>query len=408
MPQRTTWEIYEIQHSRGPGYPVRARYQFVDGHGKRRHFATKVRAKLERDKAKALFTQEGKLAAGMDEQHRRDAVQAVKLLPTGWTLTRCVQFVADHIKRTTQVLSIAEAIDRFLVTKEKASQYHSNDLSRRLKRWAETWDQTQPIHSVTKQELETYLSQYSTQNFINHRAALSNLFGYAFKVGAAPENPLSTIEKPRIKRARPAILSDTEFATLLSRARSHDRFDALAWLVLGGLVGLRPYEVLRLEWAGIHFQTREIRIEPGWTKTHRARVIPLQANALEWLRLIAAHTKEKTGRVMPSESTWNNRWQRWRQEEDAPLPLAWWVGKDDILRHSYGTYRAAMLRNSHNLAEEMGNSVTMVRTYYDAVVSPSVAKLWWKIRPAEPRNVVPTKPPRSTRARVLATTESIT
>ena len=47
------------------------RYQFVDGHGRRRHFSTKARAKLERDKAKALFTQEGKLAAGMDEQHRR-------------------------------------------------------------------------------------------------------------------------------------------------------------------------------------------------------------------------------------------------------------------------------------------------------------------------------------------------
>ena len=101
MPQKTTWEIYEIQHCRGSGYPVRSRYQFVDGHGKRRHFATKTRAKLERDKAKALFNQEGKLAAGMDEEHRRDAVQAVKLLPAGWTLTRCVQFVADHVKRTT-------------------------------------------------------------------------------------------------------------------------------------------------------------------------------------------------------------------------------------------------------------------------------------------------------------------
>ena len=32
-----------------------------------------------------------------------------------------------------------------------------------------------------------------------------------------------------------------------------------------------------------------------------------------------------------------------------------------------------------------------VRTYYDAVVSPSVAKLWWKIRPARPKNVVPMK-----------------
>lgn len=54
----------------------------------------------------------------------------------------------------------------------------------------------------------------------------------------------------------------------------------------------------------------------------------------------------------------------------------WWVGKDDVLRHSYGTYLAAILRNSYNLAEEMGNSVAIVRTYYDAVVSPSVAKLW--------------------------------
>jgi integrase len=393
MPQRTTWEIYAIQHCRGPGYPVKDRYQFVDGHGRRRHFSTKARAKLERDKAKVLFTQEGKLAAGMGEQHRRDAVQAVNLLPAGWTLTRCVQFVADHVRRTTQVLSIEEALDRFLMTKEKASDYHSNDLARRLKRWAETTDRTQPIHTVTKQQIESYLAQYSAQNFINHRAALSNLFGYAFKIGATPENPLLTIEKPRIKRARPSVLNDKQFATLLNRARAQRRFDILSWLILGGLVGLRPYEVLRLEWTGIHFQTREIRVEPGWTKTHRARVIPLQPNALEWLRLVAAHKMEKTEKVMPSASTWNNRWRRWRQEKDTPLALPWWVGKDDVLRHSYGTYRAAILRNSHNLAEEMGNSVAIVRTYYDAVVSPSVAQLWWKIRPDRPESAVPRKAP---------------
>jgi hypothetical protein len=50
-----------------------------------------------------------------------------------------------------------------------------------------------------------------------------------------------------------------------------------------------------------------------------------------------------------------------------------------------------MLRNSHNLAEEMGNSITIVRTYYDAVVSPSVAKLWWRITPEQPENAVPRK-----------------
>jgi integrase len=391
MARSEKWVIYKIQHRMTSSSPVVTRYQFTDGRGQRRHFGTQTKAKLEAAKDKALYQQEGKLAAGLNEEQRRDAAQAAKLLPAGWTLTRCAQFVADHVKRTTQVLSIGDAIGRFLVTKEKASQFHSNDLSRRLNKWADTIDRTQPIHSLTKQEIESYLAKYTAQNFINHRAALSNLFGYAHKVGATSENPVLAIDKPRIKRGRPAILSIKEFETLINRARNQKRLDVLGWLVLGGLVGLRPYEALRLEWAGVHFQTREIRIEPGWTKTHRARVIPLQPSALEWLRVIAAHTKEKTGTVMPSESTWNNRWQRWRQEEDAPLPLAWWVGKDDILRHSYGTYRSAILRNSHNLAEEMGNSVKMVRTYYDAVVSPSVAKLWWRIRPAKPKNVIPMK-----------------
>jgi integrase len=127
-------------------------------------------------------------------------------------------------------------------------------------------------------------------------AALSNLFGYAFKIGATPENPLLTIEKPRLKRARPAILNEKEFATLLNHARTQRRFDVLSWLVLGGLVGPRPYEVLRLEWTGIHLQTREIRVEPGWTKTHRARVVPLQPNALEWLRLVAGSYNGEDGK----------------------------------------------------------------------------------------------------------------
>jgi len=89
--------------------------------------------------------------------------------------------------------------------------------------------------------------------------------------------------------------------------------------------------------------------------------------------------------------SYSNRWRRWRQEEDTLLPLPWWVGKDDVLRHSYGKYRAAILRNSHNLAEEMGNSVVIIRTYCDAVVSPSVAKPWWKIKPEGLENVVPMK-----------------
>jgi hypothetical protein len=140
--------------------------------------------------------------------------------------------VADHVKRTTQVLSIEEALNRFLTTKDKTSDYHSNDLARRLKRWAETRDRLQGRHGTIDGD-----------------------------VGG----------KRKIRRC----------------------------------------------------------LSPGGS------------------------------------------------------------AKMMFLRHSYGTYRAAILRNWHNLAEEMGNSIAIVRTYYDAVVSPSVAKLWWKIGPEGPENVVP-------------------
>ena len=63
----------------------KTRYQFTDGQGKRRHFATKAKAKVEAAKDKALYRQEGRLAAGLTDEQRRDAASAVKLLPLGWT-----------------------------------------------------------------------------------------------------------------------------------------------------------------------------------------------------------------------------------------------------------------------------------------------------------------------------------
>jgi hypothetical protein len=46
--------MYEIQHRRSPDATVTTRYQFTDGQGKRRHFATKAKAKLEAAKDRAL------------------------------------------------------------------------------------------------------------------------------------------------------------------------------------------------------------------------------------------------------------------------------------------------------------------------------------------------------------------
>jgi hypothetical protein len=91
-------------------------------------------------------------------------------------------------------------------------------------------------------------------------------FSFTFGIGdfltssAVIVSPFPTIGCER------TILGTEEFQSLLNRTFGQSRFDLLNWLILGGFVGLRPYEVLRPEWTGIQFQTREMRIGPAWTK----------------------------------------------------------------------------------------------------------------------------------------------
>lgn len=342
----------------------------------------KVEHWLEQEKAKKEA--EGWDASELPHNQRIDAIKALDVLPKGHTLEEAVRFFADHLARTTRVLTIADAIAEFLEAKKDASDTHKRDLATRLNRWRAVLDveaSARPVSSVTSSELATFTQQFRGQNYTNWRTVFSNFFGWCLKTGASPYNPATELEIGKRKTQRPVIMTVSTFSDLLSKAFAQRRADVLAWLTLGGLCGLRPFEALRIHWSAVQWETDEVRIEPEISKTKRARIVPIQPSGLKWLRLSFEFAGCPSEQVMPIESTWSNRWRRWREKNHDPR---WWVGKDDVLRHSYGTYRAAILRNSHNVAEEMGTSVQMVRARYDAVVSPSVARHWWSISPTKP------------------------
>jgi len=134
----------------------------------------------------------------------------------------------------------------------------------------------------------------------------------------------------------------------------------------------------------VKWETSEFRVEADWSKTRRSRVLPVQPNAMDWLK-IAYDLRKREDQILPNHGTFTNRFVTWRQKNH---DMSFWKGKQDILRHSYGTHRMATVRNAHQVAEEMGNSVTIVRRHYDAVLEPSKATVWWHIRPTLPRNVL--------------------
>jgi hypothetical protein len=380
---KTTWKIYEIQHRRSPHSALTTRYQFTDGKGRRRHFATKAKAKLEASKDRALYHQEGRLAAGLTDEQRRDAASAVKHLPVGWTLTRAVRFVAEHVSRIKITLTIDEAVKRFLASREHRSDMHYEDLNRRLNRWLATIEPARDVATVEKVEIDRYLTQYTGRNRLNHLRVLTNFFRFAAKIGAIGEVPTTEIDVS-FRRSNVCYLESRTFADLLTKASDQQEADVLAWLVLGGFLGLRPFEAYRANWSGVKWETSEFRVEADWSKTRRSRVLPIQSNAMEWLK-IAHDLRQRVDRILPNHSTFTNRFVVWRQKNH---DMAFWKGKQDILRHSYGTHRMAVVRNAHEVAEEMGNSVQIVRRHYDAVLEPSKAALWWQIAPSTPLNVL--------------------
>ena len=52
------------------------------------------------------------------------------------------------------------------------------------------------------------------------------------------------------------------------------------------------------------------------------------------------------------------------------------------LRHSYGSYRAAVLKSAGQVALEMGNSEAIVRRHYLEVQPVEVAEKWFATAPA--------------------------
>jgi hypothetical protein len=381
---KTDWKIYEIQHRRSPNAPLKTRYQFTDGQGKRRHFATKAKAKVEAAKDKALYHQEGRLAAGLMDEQRRDAAAAVKCLPSGWKLTQAAKFAAEHVSRIKISLTIDEAVKRFLESREKRSDMHYKDLNRRLNRWLATIDPANDVATVEKGEIEGYLAGYSGRNQLNHLRALSNFFRFSPKIDAIGTIPTTGIDIS-FRRSRVAYLESKVFADFLVKAYAQNEADILVWLVLGGFLGLRPFETYHAHWSGVKWETSEFRVEAEWSKTRRSRVLPVQANAMEWLT-IAYDLRKRDDQILPNHNTFTHRFADWRQ---ANYDMAFWTGKQDILRDSYGAHRMAIVRNAHQVAEEMGNSVAIVRRHYDAVLEPSRAAAWWEIRSNVAENIVP-------------------
>ncbi len=161
--------------------------------------------------------------------------------------------------------------------------------------------------------------------------------------------------------------------------------DFLPSLLLGGFAGLRSSEIERLDWREVHLAERFIEIKKKKTKTASRRLISIVDNLAEWLAPFA----KQNGLVWPhGHDAFYDAEQataKATQVEANPgkgiaaqAPLKW---RQNALRHSFISYRLAVLQNENQVAMESGNSPVMIHKHYKQLVSPAMGAKWFGIRP---------------------------
>lgn len=215
----------------------------------------------------------------------------------------------------------------------------------------------------------------------NIRDAIVRLSRFARKKSYLPEAKASAAEQ--IPRRAPAAEIGTFTVAQVDGLLRNVSPQFLPMFALGAFAGIRHSEILRMTWEHIRWQQGAIAVPAVVARKVRiARTVPLQPALAAWLTGYG----EKTGRIYPEkETTLKGRHDRELARLKKALGFAW---VDNGLRHSYASYRLAIVKNVDQLSLELGNSPAKVRTNYHDPKSESEATTFFALRPKAPGNVI--------------------
>lgn len=233
--------------------------------------------------------------------------------------------------------------------------------------------------TVTAAEVEQWvLSINKTPSQAARRRAVNAMFNYAIKKGYLRDNPVATVERIESHPADEiAIFTPEDAAEVLRRAQKMEP-SLVPYLAIGLFAGLRPENELRnLEWSNVNLEARLITVSRKTSKTSRTRHVPIQPNLLAWLR--AVPKAERTGPLYYQRRALRRVLGREKRKEAEELKALPWA--QDIMRHSYASYRQAIIKNINQLVEEMGNTPSVARAHYLNPPPEATAKKFWSIKP---------------------------
>jgi integrase len=293
---------------------------------------------------------------------KRDVMNwRLALEPFGKGIGDAVAFYLDHLKATRTSRPVAEIAEKLIAKKQKDGMRprYLHSLRNCYDRFCLTFGE-RIMSEITHENVEDWLDglDVGVITFNNTKRYLNILWSYALKQkkGWANENIIKAIDSRKDDEERKISYLTLERARgLLDVVRA----EMIPYYSLGLFAGLRDSELQKLDWHSVNLQTGYIKIEAHVSKTRRMRLVPISQNLAAWLRPFV----KASGPVAP-ENCDERKKQTKRDFELAGFePL-----ESNVLRHSFGTYRMAQVKNIGQVSEEMGNSPNVVKTHYQVSV----------------------------------------
>ena len=272
------------------------------------------------------------------------------------------------------------------------SERYAEDLEYRCGKFAEAF--SVPIASIGSDDVRKWLTDLdlSDRSHDNFFRSVRTLFEFAKNRKYIPKDydTLDGIELLDDNEGETEIYSVSEATRLIAAACD----DLKPVLAIAAFAGLRSAELERLDWSEVHFRDSVIEVRGLKAKTGSRRIVPISKNLAAWL----APFEKKSGAVWPHSHPFFYEAQRdaAKRTGDAKKeikPVEW---KRNAFRHSYGSYRLAILQDPAKVAYEMGNSPVMVSKHYRQIrlpdgtlITPAEGEKWFALMPPpQERNVI--------------------
>lgn len=281
----------------------------------------------------------------------------------GYTLVQACDLFEKQLLQRVERKSLKDASEEFLAAKraKRLRERSLGNLKSRVTHLCVKLGNETPVHDVTLARLQGCIDgKWSARSVINFRLAASNFFGWCVGKRYCVANVGEELEEPLVDQKPPVILTPSEVETMLGKTRTLAP-KLIPYIAISVFAGVRNKELQRMTWEDVDLKQSVIRIESHKAKTRARRLVTIQPNLTEWLKL---------GGDLPP----GNLQRLWALVKPERYEV-------DAMRRTFCSYHLAQFQSAAKTAMEAGHREQVLFAHYRGLVNQNDAGLFWTIYP---------------------------